>query len=201
VEYRCNQRHSKKRCTNKEIRRETLESYILEQMQEKLFHADVMPLLVEQVNEAIRDKTRHIDAELRDLRARLADVNQQIANIIDVIAKGYDLPSFHARVEELELNKAKLENLILDAEIKKEPVTVTVEQLQQLSGSLQKCIAQTNIPEIKTFLSNVVESVVVHVDTVELNMCIWGLIDGGEPRTNRTTIRRRRLIQMFGRMA
>jgi hypothetical protein len=30
------------------------------------------------------------------------------------MTKGYDHPAFHARVEELELNKAKLENLILD---------------------------------------------------------------------------------------
>jgi hypothetical protein len=55
-----------------------------------------MPLLVEQVNEAIRDKTRHIDA----------------------IAKGYDQPSLHARVEELEQSKAKLENMILALIIK-----------------------------------------------------------------------------------
>ena len=65
-----------------------------------------MPLLVEQVNEAIRDKTRHIDA----------------------IAKGYDQPSYHVRVEVLESDKAKLNNLILDAEMKKEPVTVSVQK-------------------------------------------------------------------------
>ena len=144
------------------------------------------------MNADIRDKSRYIDAELRDLRARLADVNQQIANIIDAIAKGYDQPSFHARVEELELNKAKLENLILDLSLtvgvreydfhidhknhilksKKEPVTVTVEQLQQLSSSLQAHITQTNLPEIKTFLSNFIESVVVNVETVDLNIFI-----------------------------
>jgi site-specific DNA recombinase len=181
VTYRCNQRHSKKRCTNKEIRREYIESYVLDQMQEKLFNAEVVPHLVEQVNVAIREKTKHIDAEIRDLNARLADVNKQISNIIDAIAKGYDQPSFRARVEQLEFDKYQLENLLLDAEMKKEPVTITAEWLQHCSSSFEKYIAQSNIPEIKMFISNFVESVVVNVSTVDLNMCIWGLIDGDEP--------------------
>jgi hypothetical protein len=95
-------------------------------------------------------------------------------------------------VEELELNKATLENLILDLSLtvgvreydfrivhknhilksKKEPVTVTVEQLQQLSSSLQSHITQTNLPEIKTFLSNFIESVVVNVEKADLNIYI-----------------------------
>ncbi len=97
MECRCNQRHSKKRCTNKEIRREYIESYVIGQLQEMQFNDEVIPHLVEQVNEAIRDMTKHIYAEIRDLKARLADINQQIGNIIDAIAKGYDQPSFRAR--------------------------------------------------------------------------------------------------------
>jgi site-specific DNA recombinase len=217
VTYRCNQRHSKKRCTNKEIRREYIESYVLDQMQEKLFNEEFVPHLVEQVNEAIRDKTKHIDAEIRDLNTRLADINKQISNIIDAIAQGYDQPSFRARVEQLESDKHQLENLLLEKQLqtagvrehgaamingqhvlksKKEPVTVTVEQLQQRSSSFQKYIAQTNIPEIKKFISNFVESVVVDVSTASLNMCIWGLIDGGESPCIKAQIQKRQLLRL-----
>ncbi len=116
-------------------------------------------------------------------------------------------------MEELELNKATLENLIVDLSLtvgvreydfridhknhilksKKEPVTVTVEQLQQLSSSLQSHITQTNLPEIKTFLSNFIESVVVNVVTVDLNICIWGLIDGVESPYIKAQIQREHL--------
>ena len=72
---------------------------------------------------------------------------------------------------------------------------------KQLSSSLHSHITQTNLPELKTFLSNFIESVVVNIETVDLNICIWHLTDGGEPRSNKSTIRRKRLIRMFDRVA
>jgi hypothetical protein len=118
-----------------------------------------------------------------------------IGNIIDAIAKGYDQPSFRARVEQLESDKHQLESLFLEAEMKKEPVTVSAEWLQQCSSSFEKYIAQSNIPEIKKFISNFVESVVVNISTVDLNMCIWGLIDGGESPCIKAQIQKRQLLR------
>ncbi len=79
--------------------------------------------------------------------------------------------------------------------MKKEPLTVTVEQLQQLAGSFRNHITETNIPEIKKFIANFIESVVVHVDTVHLNICFWGLMDGGESACIKAKIQKRRLLR------
>lgn len=51
VTYRCGNRDNKKNCDNKELRREHIENFVISALNSKIFNDDVIPQLVEQLND------------------------------------------------------------------------------------------------------------------------------------------------------
>ncbi|ATO49052.1 zinc ribbon domain-containing protein [Brevibacillus laterosporus] len=51
VTYRSGNRDSKKKCDNKELRREHIENFVISELHAQIFNDDVIPHLVEQLNE------------------------------------------------------------------------------------------------------------------------------------------------------
>jgi site-specific DNA recombinase len=56
VTYRCGKRDRTKACKNPELRREYIESYVLSQLQEKIFNDEAIPVLAKQLNEYQKSK-------------------------------------------------------------------------------------------------------------------------------------------------
>ena len=123
VESRCKHRHSKKRCTNKEIRRR--------------HHAS-----------ARRASERGYPRQDSAHRCH----RQRLRPAVSPRARG------RARAKQ--------------SETREYDFSIDHKNHKQLSSSLQTHITQTNLLELKTFLSNFIESVVVNIETVDLNIFI-----------------------------
>ncbi|MFD0679045.1 MULTISPECIES: recombinase zinc beta ribbon domain-containing protein [unclassified Paenibacillus] len=70
VTYRCGNRDRTKECKNPELRQEYIESYVLSQLQEKIFNDEAIPLLAKQLNDFQRSKVTGIKGKSRTSSTR-----------------------------------------------------------------------------------------------------------------------------------
>lgn len=118
--YRYSNRNNTKNNTknyNKELRREHIENFVISELHSKIFNDDVIPGLVEQLNEHQNSLNTERQAELSALKAKLQDVSKQLDNIISAVAQGFTQASFLEKMTELEEQKNNLSSSIKELEM------------------------------------------------------------------------------------
>ena len=169
--YRCSCRQNQRQCDNKEIRRDYLEEYVLENLEEKVLNESIVPQLVAEINEQIveRQSGGLEDIELYD--RRLKEVERKIDKLIDAIAEGVSASSLNKKLEVLEGQKeefeVKLKSLKVAHEVSKLPL-VSEEEVLQLINKVKGYVVDRNIPECKKFIRDFVKRVDVYQDHVEI---------------------------------
>ena len=72
VTYRCGCRHRTHSCDNKEIRREYIEDFVLDQLEKRVFSEKAIPKLAAQLNEYQEQAAAGREAENEPLKLELA---------------------------------------------------------------------------------------------------------------------------------
>jgi site-specific DNA recombinase len=72
------------------------------------------------------------------------------------------------RLEDLESQKLKLEQLVLEQGARKQQATVKEDVLWQLLSEIKEHAANCNLSDIKKFVANYVEKVIVYEEHLEL---------------------------------
>lgn len=199
VSYRCGNRDNKKNCDNTELRREYIENFVISELHSKIFNDDVIPYLVEQLNDYQNTINGERKEELAALSAKLQEINKQLGNIVGAIASGFTQSSFMEKMTELEEQKVELEVRIKELKLQDKKTVITEEVLRQLFGMFKSYVAEKNIPEIKKFIGSYVEKVIVykeHVDVI-FKLKIVDLVGGGGGI--RTPVRKQRHISISER--
>lgn len=169
--YRCSCRQNQKQCVNKEIRRDHLEEYVLDNLEKQVLNESIVPQLVAEINEQIvvRQSDGLEDIELYD--RRLKEVERKIDKLIDAIADGVSASSLSKKLEMLEGQKEefeiKLESLKVAHEVSKLPL-VSEDEVLQLINKVKGYVVDRNIPECKKFIRDFVKRVEVYQDHVEV---------------------------------
>ncbi|WP_170880189.1 recombinase family protein [Paenibacillus sp. RS8] len=168
VTYRCNRKDNSRSCSNKEIRREHIEGYILNYLQDHIFSKENIPRLVEQVNNQILKAEAKDIGEKTNLEQRLRAATDQITNIVNAVAQGFTQASFGEKVNLLEAEKANLEVELAKLITKEKRAGITEDTLHSLLFSLKDSIAHENFPELKKFVQTYVQRVLVYAEHVEV---------------------------------
>lgn len=199
VTYRCGNRDNKKNCDNKELRREHIESFVISELHNKIFNDDVIPQLVEQLNDYQNSLNTERQEELSALKVTLQDVTKQLDNIVSAVAQGFTQSTFLEKMTGLEEQKSKLEFSIKELEMNNKKTVITEEILQQLFGMFKSYVAEKNIPEIKKFIGSYVEKVIVYKENVDVifKIKIVDLLGGGGGI--RTPVRKQRYMSISER--
>ncbi|MBE1444253.1 zinc ribbon domain-containing protein [Paenibacillus sp. OAS669] len=140
VTYRCGNRDRTKECKNPELRREYIESYVLSQLQEKIFNDEAIPLLAKQLNDFQKSKETGIKEAKERLEKGLEGIERQVSNIVNAIASGVSNATLIDKLEELEKQKLGLEQ-------KNEKAAITEDTLRQLLSQFGAHIANRDLPQ------------------------------------------------------
>ncbi|MDQ0902777.1 site-specific DNA recombinase [Paenibacillus sp. V4I7] len=198
VTYRCGNRDRTKECKNPELRREYIESYVISQLQEKIFNEEAIPLLAKQLNDYQNSKESSVKDEKERLAKSLEGIERQITNIVNAIASGTSNATLLGKLEELESQKLQFEQKLLATKDITEKAAITEDTLRQLLSQFEDYVAKRDIPEIKKFIASYVEKVIVYEKHVEVifKVPVVDLIDGGEG--SRTPVRKYRHTGIYG---
>ena len=168
ITYRCGNRDQCKACKNPELRREYIESYVIDELQKKIFNDESIPMLARQLTEFQAKKDEIYQSEAVRIEKKLGETHKQIDNIVNAVANGVSNATLLNKLNELEDLKLKLEQSIIEHQAKKEREPVTEEVLRQLLSRFKDHIAARNLPEIKKFVASYVDKVIVYKEHVEL---------------------------------
>ena len=171
ISYRCGCRKQKRDCNNKEIKRDYLEEFILQEIEKNILNDEAIPVLSKALNEKINDKTESNEELLKSLEQRLDKVNKEISNILNAIMNGIVNNILKDKLDELEqvklnldlkMNELKIENKVADG------ICITEEQIKNMFSRFKEFVLKRNIPECKKFIGDYIKEVIVYKDHVEV---------------------------------
>lgn len=87
VTYRCITRKSKHACMNKEIRREYIETFVLDALSKHIFNEKLIPKLIEGYRKYQKSNSSDLVKTRDGLKARINEITTQIDNLVDIIVK------------------------------------------------------------------------------------------------------------------
>ncbi len=167
VSYRCGNRERTKTCDNKELQREYIEEYVLSELERQIFNDKAIPYRVKKLNKYQESRCSGFESEMARLTTTLADVEKQIHNIVEAIVAGAGA-SLVSKLTELEETKARVETNMLEIQAKNKQTPITEESLKGLFFMFKEFVTNRNILEIRKFIGNYVEKVIVYKDHVEV---------------------------------
>lgn len=171
--YRCSDRANHKGCSNKELRREYLENYVLEELYRTLFSDSSIKKLAAMLNDYSHKKETETSDELNRANKELIDVNQKIDKIIQLVSEsGISIDTVKDELKRLEERKHFVEGRIQEISLSNNLSMITEEMIFKLISRSREFIKTHNIAECRNFIESYIEKVVVYNDRVEVRFKI-----------------------------
>ncbi|MDE5765500.1 MAG: recombinase family protein [Ruminococcus sp.] len=161
--YRCNTHRSE--CKNKEINKDYLDVHIVELLRKKIFNANSLKHLVNNVNTYIRQYNSEYDASYESVKAEYDEIQENLDNITKAVEKGIITESLIVRAEELEQKRAEVE--IKLSEIHQLSL---IEYSDFLSVIDEFRHLERNTEEFRTFIQKYVKKIVVYPYHLEIEI-------------------------------
>lgn len=163
--YRCNGR-----CGNKEIDKEFLEQLVYDKLTNNIFSKKALSSLSKKLNAYMNSKRSAEKERVESLKSRIDSIAFEQNNIVNAIAQGYNQPIFQKKLSDLdeELKQIRYEYELL--RIKLETQGLTANEIDIRLKEQREYIISKNALEVKQFISNYVESVIIYKDAMEFNL-------------------------------
>ena len=171
ITYRCSTRQMKKGCDAKEIKRDTVEEFVIEQLQRYLLNDQLIPEITAQLNAYIQRNASN-PQEVANYQARLKELQHNKENLIDAISKTGLNDTFTQKLSEVEDEMASLAAMMDKSEKSQNMTTVTEEMVTQYIGSFKDYVLKRDKPQIKRMLANYVKRVDVFKDKITVTFKI-----------------------------
>lgn len=169
ITYRCNRRDNNHACHCKEVRREYIEGFVIEELFRHFFNESSIPLITKQLNETLKRDCQTKSEEYLQYKSTLQLLNKSRANLMDAIKQtGFNKTigtELKKTDDQIELCESFLKKC--DEQSKNIP-TVTAEQVKQNLGKLKEFAKTSHREEVRSMIQNYVERVTVYNDRVEV---------------------------------
>lgn len=171
ISYRCSKHNGKKKCSNKEIRKELVEDIVLNKISDIIFDNNMIPKIFDHINEFILDKESSVKLAKTTAESRLKEISRQIDNLVDIIADTGSKAVIE-RLESLECEKTVIEDKIykLDRELSKKLISKV--QLKRLFSKAKSLFEQGTLDASKKLIDLFVERVDIYKDHIEIKLNI-----------------------------
>jgi len=166
--YQCSTRKNYKTCDFKELKKELLEELILKHLEETIFCDAYIQDIAQKIFEKYLETVDESIYDVEILKKELFNVNKKINNFIKAIEDGMYHPSMKKKMDELELQKIELINIIADASSKNEYNFKLDEIIEYLS--IGKNLTIKDIKEQQAIINSYIQRVDVHEDKVEISL-------------------------------
>lgn len=171
ITYRCSGRQMKKCCDNKEIKRDDLENFVINQLQQYLLNDQLIPEITAQLNVYIQ-KNASNPQEVANYQARLKELQHNKENLIDAISKTGLNDTFTQKLSEIETEMASIAAMLEKSEKSQDLAVVTEEMVTQYIGSFKDYVLKRDKPQIKRMLASYVKRVDVFKDKITVTFKI-----------------------------
>ena len=172
VSYRCSKRKKLENpCKCKEINKTLLDEFVVNQLYTTLLNQTNLEQLLEEVNVKLKQKYADMDQDLPKLQEQLDGVNQKISNLVQAIAMGGlgSLDTITQEIQRLEHDKVKLTELVQENQVKKESLTLTLEQLKQVLDESKQYMLSNHDDMVKYILSRFIHKIIIGNETIIVN--------------------------------
>ena len=172
VSYRCSKRKKLENpCKCKEINKTLLDEFVVNQLYTTLLNQTNLEQLLEEVNVKLKQKYADMDQDLPKLQKQLDEVNQKISNLVQAIAMGglSSLDTITQEIQRLEHDKVKLTELVQENQIKKESLTLTLDQLKQVLDESKQYMLSNHDDMVKYILSRFIHKIIIGNETIIVN--------------------------------
>lgn len=171
ISYRCSRQNGKRKCSNKEIRKELIEEAVLKKISDIIFDSSMIPKILDNINDFIIEKESSVKLSKINAENRIKELSKQIDNLVDVIANTGSKAVIE-RLESLENEKAVIEDKIyrLNRELSKKMISKT--QLKRLFSRAKNLFEQGTLDASKKLIDLFVERVDVYKDHIEIKLNI-----------------------------
>lgn len=172
VSYRCSKRKKLENpCKCKEINKTLLDEFVVNQLYTTLLNQTNLEQLLEEVNVKLKQKYADMDQDLPQLQKQLDEVNQKISNLVQAIAMGGlgSLDTITQEIQRLEHDKVKLTELVQENQIKKESLTLTLDQLKQVLDESKQYMLSNHDDMVKYILSRFIHKIIIGNDSLKIS--------------------------------
>lgn len=169
VSYRCSKRKKLETpCKCKEINKTLLDEFVVNQLYTTLLNQTNLEQLLESVNIKLKQKYKDMDQDLPQLQKQLDEVSQKISNLVQAIAMGglSSLDTITQEIQRLEHDKVKLTELVQENQVKKESLTLTLDQLKQVLDESKEYMLSKHDDMVKYILSRFIHKIIIGNETV-----------------------------------
>ncbi len=169
--YRCGSKTNKKAeyCDCKEVRKEFVENYVLDELQELIFNEDTMAELTKMMNTYGKEKKISAKAELEILGKKLKEVEKELGKTLKLVTNGnVTFDTVKSIVENLEEKKGVVKREIEELESYLKTEVMTMAKLEELINETKGFILEKNIPECRKFIDSYIDNVIVSSDDVKV---------------------------------
>jgi site-specific DNA recombinase len=167
--YKCSHRANHKGCENKEVRKEYLESYVLNELHTKLFSESSVKKLSAMLNEYNSKKAEEANEETKLASGELMEINGKISKIVQLVSEsGISIETVKDDLKHLDERKRFVEGYLKDIHLKNNVAAIPEETIAELIGKSKEFVKTHNISECQNFIHSYIEKVIVYSDRVEV---------------------------------
>ena len=167
--YRCSGRHNKQGCHNKEIRRDYIDNYVLDELYNRLFSKVSLKNLTEMLNDYNAMMSSQSDSEINAIKTQIQDIDRKIGNLLDLVSDGgVKIDTIGGKLKELEAQRQEFEDTLKELELKNKASLISEEQVKEIIIRSGEFIRAHNISECRNFIKSYIEKVIVYDEKVEV---------------------------------
>jgi site-specific DNA recombinase len=167
ITYRCCGRKSKHTCTNKEIRREYIEAYVLDELAQYLFDDKLIGKIASEY-QSYQMETNADGVKKRDaLKKRITESKKEINNLITLAAKtGSEI--LIERINGLEAERARLTESYEQLSFETSTQEITTGMLKERFDQAKALLRNGELSTTKKLINQFVNKVLIYQDHVEV---------------------------------
>jgi site-specific DNA recombinase len=173
LNYECSMKNYKQNCGNRGIRKESIENYVLDELQDKLFSENSIKNLTSMLTAYSTKMKSESQVEIDEAIRELDDIKNKMDKIIQLVAdSGISIDSVKDEIKRLENRKLTVESYIQETRLESNVSAISEEMIAGLINKSKEFVNVRNISECRSFIGSYVESVVVYRDKVEIKFKI-----------------------------
>lgn len=165
--FRCNKKVQTISCNAKEINMAYLENFVLDELQKNIFSFNRVNAIMKMIDSYTSELERTVQDNSQDIKKELEEVQNNQKNIVQAIEKGICEEHFSKRLSELKEQEETLKVKLLTVNQPKS-FKVTKKEVMLLVNSFQRMRAENNFDELRKFIQNFVEEIVVTNNEIEV---------------------------------
>lgn len=167
--YKCGDKANHKGCENKEVRKEYLENYVLDELYLKLFSEGSIKKLSAMLSDYNRRKSEESSEEAKLASDELTAIQEKIGKVVQLVSEsGISIETVKDELKRLEERKQFVEGYLKEVRSKNNASLISEDTIFELIQRSREFIKARNIAECRNFIQSYVEKVLVYVDRVEV---------------------------------